>query len=63
MARVGYQSLLQEVVAARQDAGEIQSAFGEALWQRWHDQESGRYERPGAGEAIGEMIRRFHGYR
>ncbi|MDE2805822.1 MAG: M55 family metallopeptidase [Gemmatimonadota bacterium] len=63
MARVGYQSLLQEVVAARPDAGEIQSAFGEALWQRWHDQESGRYERPGAGEAIGEVIRRFHGYR
>lgn len=63
MARVGYQSLLQEVVAARPEAGEIQSAFSEALWQRWHDQESGRYERPGAGEAIGEMIRRFHGYR
>ncbi len=63
MARVGYQSLLQEVVSGRPDAGEIQSAFGEALWQRWHDQESGRYERPGAGEAIGEMIRRFHGYR
>ena len=63
LARVGYQSLLQEVVAARPDGGEIQSAFGEALWQRWHDQESGRYERPGAGAAIGEMIRRFHGYR
>lgn len=63
LARVGYQSLLQEVVAARPDGGEIQSAFGEALWQRWHDQESGRYERPGSGAAIGEMIRRFHGYR
>ena len=63
LARVGYQSLLQEVVASRPDAGEIQSAFGEALWQRWHDQESGRYERPDAGVAIGDAIRRFHGYR
>ena len=63
LARVGYQSLLQEVVAIRPDAGEIQSAFGEALWQRWHDQESGRYERPDAGAAIGDAIRRFHGYR
>lgn len=63
MARVGYQSLLQEVVAARPDAGEIMSGFSDALWQRWHDQESGRYARPEAGEALGEMIRRFHGYR
>ena len=63
MARVGYRSLLREVVAGRPDGGEILSAFSDALWQRWHDQESGRYERPGADEAIGEMIRRFHGYR
>ncbi len=63
MARVGYQSLLQEVVAGRSDGGDVMSAFSDALWQRWHDQESGRYERPGADEAIGEMIRRFHGYR
>lgn len=63
MAGVGYQSLLQEVVAARPDAGEIMSGFSDALWQRWHDQESGRYERPGADEALGETIRRFHGYR
>lgn len=26
-------------------------------------QESGRYARPEAGQALGEMIRRFHGYR
>ena len=39
------------------------SGFSDALWQRWHDQESGRYARPEAGEALGEMIRRFHGYR
>lgn len=63
LARVGYQSLLQEVVAARPDAGEIMSGFSDALWQRWHDQESGRYARPEAGAALGEMIRRFHGYR
>ncbi|MDE2783627.1 MAG: M55 family metallopeptidase [Gemmatimonadota bacterium] len=63
MARVGYQSLLQEVVAGRPDAGEIMSGFSDALWQRWHDQESGRYARPEAGQALGEMIRRFHGYR
>ena len=47
----------------RPTADEIMAAFTDALWQRWHDQESGRYERPGADEAIGEMIRRFHGYR
>ena len=63
LARVGYQSLLQEVVAGRPDAGEIMSGFSDALWQRWHDQESGRYARPEAGAAVGEMIRRFHGYR
>lgn len=63
LARVGYQSLLQDVVAARPDGGEIMSGFSDALWQRWHDQESGRYARPEAGAALGEMIRRFHGYR
>ena len=63
LARVGYQSLLQEVVAGRADGGDIQAAYGDALWQRWHDQESGRYERPGPDAAVGELIRRFHGYR
>lgn len=63
MARVGYESLLQEVVAARPDGGEILSAYGEGLWQRWHDQESGRYERPEAATGLAEGLRRFHGYR
>ena len=63
LARVGYQSLLQEVVAGRAEGGEIMSAFGETLWQRWHDQESGRYERPEADAALAEALRRFHGYR
>ena len=49
MATVEYVNILQEVLLNRPDADEIFSAYGEALEQRWFDQESGRYEPPDAG--------------
>lgn len=63
LARVGYRSLLQEVVAARPDGSEIFSESGAALRQRWYDQESGNYERPLPDAPMGESIRGLHGYR
>ncbi len=63
LARLGYQSLLPEVVAARPDGGDVLEAYGVALRQRWFDQESGRYERPAPEQPITESLRRFHGYR
>ena len=63
LARVGYSSLLQEVVAGRADGSEVFSAYGDALRRRWFDQESGRYERPEADAGLAEGLRRFHGYR
>ena len=63
LARVGYTSLLQEVVAGRADGGDIFTAYGDALRRRWFDQESGRYARPEEGAGLAEGLRRFHGYR
>ena len=63
LARVGYSSLLQEVVAGRADGSEVFTAYGDALRRRWFDQESGRYERPDEGAGLAEGLRRFHGYR
>ena len=63
LARAGYSSLLQEVVAGRADGGEVFTAYGDALRRRWFDQESGRYERPDEGAGLAEGLRRFHGYR
>ena len=63
LARVGYTSVLQEVVRSRADGGEIFTAYGDGLRRRWFDQESGRYERPEAGAGLAEGLRRFHGYR
>ena len=63
LATIGYIGVLQETIRSRPDGEAIFGAYGEALAQRWFDQESGRYERPGpsAGGAAG--LRRFHGYR
>ena len=63
LARVGYSSVLQEVVAERADGGDIFAAYGDALRRRWFDQESGRYARPEEGAGLAEGLRRFHGYR
>ena len=63
LARVGYSSVLQEVVTARADGGEIFTAYGDALRLRWFDQESGRYTRPEPSGGLAEGLRRFHGYR
>ena len=63
LARVGYQSLLYEVIAARSDGSEIIGEFSAALRQRWYDQESGRHERLAPDPPMGEAIRGFHGYR
>jgi hypothetical protein len=63
LATLGYVSVLQEVVRDQANADEIFEAFGTALTQRWFDQESGRYERPGPGSAEGASGRQYHGYR
>ena len=63
LARLGYFGLLQDAVMEHPDGEAILADFGERLRQRWFDQESGRYERPEAGQGIGDAIQRFHGYR
>ena len=63
LATVGYAGVLQEVVRSREDGDAIMSAYGQALAQRWFDQESGRYERPEPGDGPTSGLRRFHGYR
>ncbi len=63
LARIGYVSVLREVISSRPDAEEIFRAYGEALSQRWFDQESGRYQRPESGVGDAPTSRRYHGYR
>lgn len=63
LATNGYSGVLIEVIRARPDGDEIMAAYGDALKRRWFDQESGRYEGPEPGGALGSELRRFHGYR
>jgi D-amino peptidase len=63
LATMAYADVLQEIIRSRADGEAIFGDFAEALFQRWFDQESGRYERPGPSQTGGAALRRFHGYR
>lgn len=63
LATIGYMGVLQETLRERGDADGIFGAYGQALSQRWFDQESGRYQRPEPGNGGASGLGRFHGYR
>ncbi len=63
LATLGYVGVLRETIRAHSDADKIFSAYGDALSQRWFDQESGRYSRPEPRSDGASGLRRFHGYR
>jgi hypothetical protein len=61
VATRAYPSVLQELIARAPDGRALSSAYGDTLFMRWLDFESGRW-RPAAGapDAAG---RRYHGAR
>jgi len=61
VARTAYPNVLFESLRAREDAPEIFGAYSDALFDRWLDTESGRYETPVPGGAAADE-RRHHGY-
>ena len=63
LATIGYVGVLQETIRSRPDGEAIFGTYRDALTQRWFDQESGRYERPGPSQGGAAGLRRFHGYR
>lgn len=61
IARTAYPNVLFENLRAREDASEIFGAYRDALFDRWLDTESGRYEAPVPGAPAGDE-RPHHGY-
>lgn len=61
IARLDYSRVLNEVIRKRPDNDKIWSEFREALFVRWLDVESGRWNPP-IPEPGEEIKRKFHGY-
>jgi hypothetical protein len=46
VARAGYPQVLQEMVRKQPDGQKIMAEYGDALFARWMDYESGRWQPP-----------------
>ncbi len=63
VATRGYVQLFNEVFGSHPAGGEVREAFGDLLFTRWLDVESGRWQPPEDSSAVPPEGRRYHGYR
>lgn len=61
VARTGYEGLLREQLSGRPDGSAIFAGYSDALFDRWVDYESDRWQPP--APTIAPASRRYHGYR